>query len=129
MTPDSGTAPEIGGIDEPVVCFGEFRLDLRLRSLRRGTETVKLTPKPFDTLVFLVENRQRAVSKTELLEKIWGGTRDVSTVEHAVGKLRLALGDDADESRYVQTVPGQGYRFVAEVQPVAVKTASVVSVA
>jgi DNA-binding winged helix-turn-helix (wHTH) protein len=126
MTPESGIAPEIGGIDEPVVCFGEFRLDLRRRSLHRGADAVKLTPKPFATLAFLVENRQRVVSKAELLETIWGGAREVSTVEHAVGRIRVALGDDAEESRYVQTVPGQGYRFVAEVQPAAVKTASVV---
>jgi hypothetical protein len=73
-----------------------------------------------------VDNRQRVVSKAELLERIWGGARDVSTVEHAIGKLRRALGDDAEEARYVQTVPGQGYRFVAEVQPVVVKSALVV---
>jgi DNA-binding winged helix-turn-helix (wHTH) protein len=122
MTPGNGIAPEI----DPVVCFGEFRLDLSLRSLHRGPETVKVTPKPFATLAFLVDNRQRVVSKAELLERIWGGARDISTVEHAIGKLRRALGDDAEEARYVQTVPGQGYRFVAEVQPVVVKSALVV---
>jgi DNA-binding winged helix-turn-helix (wHTH) protein len=119
MTPDSGIVPEIDGMEEAVVCFGEFRLDLRLRSLHRGPGTVKLTPKPFATLAFLVENRRRVVSKEELLAKIWGGTRDVSTVEHAVGRLRRALGENSEEARYIETVPGQGYRFVADVHPLA----------
>jgi DNA-binding winged helix-turn-helix (wHTH) protein len=126
MTPDGGVAAETGGINPAVVRFDGFRLDLRLRSLHRGAEKVRLTPKPFATLAFLVENRQRVVSKTELLETIWGGAREVSTVEHAIGRIRVALGDDAEESRYVQTVPGQGYRFLAEVQPPVAETAPVV---
>jgi DNA-binding winged helix-turn-helix (wHTH) protein len=95
--------------------------------LHRAADKVKLTPKPFASLEYLVQNRERVVSKAELLEKIWGGHREVSTVEHAIGQLRRALGDDAEESRYVQTLPGQGYRFMAEVQPAAVATASAVS--
>src|SRR5579871_4727586 len=115
MSPESGGASETGGTGQPVVCFEDFRLDLQLRSLHRGSEKVKLTPKPFTTLEFLVKNRRRVVSKVELLERIWGGHRDISTVEHAIGQLRRALGDRAEESRYIETVPGQGYRFVAEI--------------
>ena len=118
MSPEGGIAPETGGADL-IVCFGEFCLDVQRRSLHRGSEKVKLTPKPFATLVFLVENRRRCVSKEELLEKIWGGIRDVSTVEHAVGRLRRALGESSEEARYIETVPGQRYRFVAEVHPLA----------
>jgi DNA-binding winged helix-turn-helix (wHTH) protein len=119
MSPESGIAPETGGMGLPVVYFDGFCLDLHLRSLYRGSEKVKLTPKPFASLEYLVQNRQRVVSKAELLDKIWGGQREVSTVEHAIGQLRRVLGDDAEESRYIQTVPGQGYRFVAEVHPSA----------
>jgi DNA-binding winged helix-turn-helix (wHTH) protein len=119
MSSESGVAPETGGTDQPVVCFAEFRLDVRLRSLHRGSEKIKLTPKPFTTLEFLVKNSQRVVSKSELLERIWGGQREVSTVEHAIGQLRHALGDDPETMRYIQTVPGHGYRFVAELRPLA----------
>jgi DNA-binding winged helix-turn-helix (wHTH) protein len=119
MNSESGILPETRGINPELVCFDGFSLDLRLRSLHRGTERVKLTPKPFASLKYLVQNRQRVVPKAELLDKIWGGQREVSTVEHAIGQLRRVLGDDAEESRYIQTVPGQGYRFVAEVHPSA----------
>jgi len=123
MSPENGKAAEIDGTDAQVICFDGFCLDLQRRSLHRGSEKVKLTPKPFATLAFLIENRQRCVPKEELLEKIWGGTRDVSTVEHAVGRLRRALGENAGEARYIETVPGQGYRFVAEVCPLALTPA------
>jgi len=98
-----------------MVFFDDFRLDFRLRSLHRGTQKVLLTPKPFSTLEFLVKNRHRVVSKTELLKEVWGGEREISTVEHAIGKLRRALGDDPVTPRYIETVSGQGCRFVAEI--------------
>jgi len=104
-------------------------MDLQRRSLHRGSEKVKLTPKPFATLAFLVENRRRSVSKEELLEKVWGGTRDVSTVEHAVGQLRRAFGENAEEARYIETVPGHGYQFVAEVHPSTARSAAAVGTA
>jgi DNA-binding winged helix-turn-helix (wHTH) protein len=111
------------GLDEHAFCFDGFRLDLHLRSLHQGGEKIKLTPKPFSTLEFLIRNRHRVVSKQELLEKVWGGQRDVSTVEHAIGQLRRALGGGADETQYIQTVPGQGYRFMAELRPLAASDA------
>jgi DNA-binding winged helix-turn-helix (wHTH) protein len=117
MTSESGVAPELTPTNQPGVSFDEFRLDFRLRTLYRGSEKVKLTPKPLATLEFLIQNRQRVVSKTELLTNIWGGQREMSTVEHAIGQLRRALGDNAEQGRYIETVPGQGYRFVAEILP------------
>src|SRR5580658_5204408 len=98
MSLERDVVPEPGGMDPPVVCFGEFQLDLQLRSLHRGPGKIKLTPKPFATLEFLFKNRQRVVSKAELLERIWGGQREISTVEHAIGQLRRALGDDAENA-------------------------------
>jgi DNA-binding winged helix-turn-helix (wHTH) protein len=98
-------------VTEPtVIYFDDFRLDLRLRSLQKGAQELNLPPKPFATLEFLIRNRNRVIAKPELLEKIWGGAREVSTVEHAIGQLRRTLGD-----RYIRTVPGQGYRFIGEV--------------
>ena len=99
--------------------IGEFRLDLHLKSLYRRDERVKITAKPLATLEYLVQNRHRVVSKAELLENVWGGQREISAVEHVIGQLRRALGDSADEARYIETVPGQGYRLVAEVRAAA----------
>src|SRR5579864_4327682 len=106
---------DTSGRNEPIVCIGEFRLDLPLRSLHRGADRVQLTPKSFSTLELLVQNRHRVVTKTELLEKVWGGRREISTVEHVVCNLRRALGDDAGQPRYIETEPG-GYHFIADVR-------------
>jgi len=107
--------PDSSGADPPVVTFDDFRLDRRLRSLHRAAQQIPLSPKPFATLEFLIENRHRVVPKAELLERVWGGQREISTVEHAVGQIRRVLGDDLAEPRYIATVPGQGYRFIAEI--------------
>ena len=104
--------------DAPLVLeFREFRLDLNLRRLYRNSEPVKLTPTPFATLELLILNRHRVVSREELLEKVWGGQREPSTVEKAVQQLRRTFGDDASNPQYIETVPGEGYRFIAPVDP------------
>jgi DNA-binding winged helix-turn-helix (wHTH) protein len=112
------TGPATG--DQTILCIGEFRLDLHLRSLNREGEKVKITPRPLATLEYLVRNRHRVVSKAELLDKVWGGQREISAVEHVIGQLRRALGENADEVRYIETVPGQGYRLIAEVRAAGV---------
>ncbi len=95
--------------------FGEFRLDCNLKRLYRGTQSVKLSPKPFSTLEFLISNRERVVSKQELLSSVWREQRDQNTVDQAVGKLRKALGDAVARPQYIETIPGQGYHFIATV--------------
>lgn len=118
MPPKVPNPADSSEADQPIICIGEFRLDLNLRSLYRGTDRVSLTPKPLSTLEYLVRNRHRVVPKSELLEVVWGGQRETSTVEHAIGQVRRALGDDAEEARYIETVPGQGYRLIADVYPI-----------
>lgn len=110
-------ALNVSDVDPSIVTFGEFRLDFRLRCAYRGSEEIKISPIPFNTLEFLVQNRHRVVSKAELLEAVWGGQRDPSTVEHAISQLRRAFtaGEGNGTERCVQTVPGHGYRFVGEV--------------
>ncbi len=110
----------IDGVHSGVLLIGEFRLDLNLRCLCRGDERIRISPKPFSTLEFLVQNQHRVVSKTELLHTVWGGLREISSVEHAICELRRALGDHADEPRYIETVPGQGYHWIAEIHPVTI---------
>jgi len=82
----------------------------------RGGEELVLEPKTLSVLIFLLENRGRLIEKEELLNAIW---QDTFVTENAmareIAKLRKALGDDAKEAKYIQTVHTKGYRFVAEV--------------
>jgi TolB-like protein/DNA-binding winged helix-turn-helix (wHTH) protein/Flp pilus assembly protein TadD len=97
--------------------FGPFSLDPAERIISRDGTPLALTPKVFDTLVFLVRNRGRLLTKDELLKEIWPETF-VEEVNLAVNisTLRKAFGEAPQDGRYIATVPGQGYRFVAEVR-------------
>lgn len=97
--------------------FGGFTLDLVRHGLYKDGERVHLTPRPLETLIALVENRGAIVEKQRLIDTVWGGafvTEDV--LVQAIREIRRALDDDKDDPRFVQTVPRQGYRFVAEVE-------------
>jgi len=100
------------------ISFAEFELDVGKRRLRRdGREEVHLNPKAFDVLVFLAENAGRIVSKDEILNAVW----ESQFVEEAnlavqISTLRKALGDQKDARRFLVTVPGKGYEFVADVR-------------
>lgn len=98
--------------------FGDFILDERTYQLRRAGVVVRLEPKVFDVLRYLVLHRERVVSKDELLEKLWPGEHvSESVLPRCVTAVRKALGDDATGPRFIQTVHGRGYRFVAAVGP------------
>lgn len=101
--------------------FGAFHLDATERVLRRrgDNEIVSLTPKVFSTLLLLVENGGRIVSKEEMMSALWPDAFvEESNLTFNVTKLRKALGDDAHECSYIETVPRRGYRFKAEVKEV-----------
>jgi DNA-binding winged helix-turn-helix (wHTH) protein len=103
-------------VDLPMVTFGEFRIDFHLRCLNRGTQQVKIGPMAFNVLEFLIKNRHRVVSKDELLKNVWGEERTKGTVEQAVSQLRRVLQDGTEKPQlFIETVPGHGYRFVAQV--------------
>src|SRR5262245_19571120 len=99
--------------------FGPFRLDSVERLLYRDGEVVSLTAKIFDILLVFVRNSGRTLEKEEMMREVWPDqfveegnlTRNVST-------LRKALGESQDNHRYILTIPGRGYRFVAEVREV-----------
>lgn len=95
--------------------IGPFAFDPGRRELRRGDETVPLTPKAFELLALLLERRPEAVSKTEIRDRVWPGTvvSDAS-LPRLVNAIRAALGDDADRPRFVRTVHGFGYAFCGE---------------
>ena len=95
--------------------FGQFDIDSAARELRIAGERRETEPKAFDLLVYLIEHRDRAVSKDELLEAIW--PRQIVTetaLSRAVMKARRAVDDDATRQAVIRTVHGHGYRFVME---------------
>jgi DNA-binding winged helix-turn-helix (wHTH) protein/TolB-like protein len=104
----------------PLYEFGEFRLVPSQRQLLRSGEAVHLTPRVFDTLLFLVEHRGRVLTKDELLAAVWPGVIvEDNNLGQAISKLRQAFGEAPGDKRFIATVPGRGYRFVAEVAEVA----------
>src|SRR5947209_3806760 len=98
--------------------FGDFRLDASKRLLLRGGgEVVPLTPKVFDTLLYLVERGGVVVDKDELMRGVWPDTVvEENNLNQNISTLRRVLGESRGEHRYILTVPGRGYRFVAEVK-------------
>ena len=96
--------------------FDNFLLDSQQRLLFRDGQPVELTPKVFDVLFELVQSGGRVVEKRELMEKIWPDSfvEEANLTQH-VSTLRKKLGQDAQQ-RYILTVPGRGYRFVASIQ-------------
>lgn len=96
--------------------FGPFRIDTQRHLVFRGNELVQLSPKPFQTLLVLVQNRHRVVKKEELIRTIWPDSYvEESNLAQNVSVLRKALGEQKNEHAYIMTVPGTGYRFVAPV--------------
>ena len=96
--------------------FDGFRVDPIRRRLLRGGEQVPLTPKAFSILLVLLERRGEVIEKDELIERVWPDTHvSEANLTQNVSSLRKALGERANDHRYVVTVPGRGYSFVAEV--------------
>jgi DNA-binding winged helix-turn-helix (wHTH) protein/tetratricopeptide (TPR) repeat protein len=100
-----------------VYAFGEWRLDAGQRLLFRAGTLVPLPPKVLETLLVLVEQHGRVVEKEEILSRLWPGTFvEEGNVLRNVSTLRKVLGDGEDGSRYIETIPKRGYRFVARVE-------------
>jgi DNA-binding winged helix-turn-helix (wHTH) protein len=96
--------------------FARFSLNSDTRQLLAGTRELHLSPKAFELLLILVENRSRAMSKAELQEQLWPSTFVSETnLASLVAEIRRALDDSAQDAAYVRTVHRFGYRFVAAV--------------
>ena len=109
------TGPLIFG-DVAVYEFGDIHVDLSQMRVRRAGADVALEPKSFDVLCFLIEHRDRLVTKEELLDPVWRDTFVTPNVlTRAVAQLRKALGDEAREAHIIETVAKRGYRFIATV--------------
>lgn len=101
--------------------FGEFDLDVAAYELRRGGRPIRLERQPMDLLILLVERRGMLVSRSEIIDRLWGKDVfvDVETGVHtAVRKIRQALHDSVEEPVFVETISGKGYRFIAAVEVV-----------
>ncbi len=106
--------------------FGPYRLDPSQDALLEGTRKIPLTPKAYQTLLVLVENRGRTLGKDELLQKVWPDAFvEEATLAQNVFTLRKQLRDDRATALYIETVPKRGYRFVAEVREVKTTPAPV----
>jgi TolB-like protein/DNA-binding winged helix-turn-helix (wHTH) protein/Flp pilus assembly protein TadD len=109
--------------------FGEFELDVAAYELRRGGRPIRLERQPMDLLILLVERRGLLVSRSEIVDRLWGKDVfvDVETGVHtAVRKVRQALRDSVEVPAFVETVSGKGYRFIGavEVVPRGLRSAS-----
>ena len=99
--------------------FGPFRLDVSRRLLFREGRPVTLTARLFETLLVLIEGKGRLVEKDELMNRLWPDTVvEEANLTVSVSSLRKALGESTKEHRFIVTVPGRGYQFVAEVTEV-----------
>ena len=99
--------------------FGPFRLDPAKHVLLRDQEPVSLTPKAFETLLLLVENRDRVLLKDELMNRLWPESFvEEANLSQTIFMLRKTLGETAQDQRYIVTVRGTGYRFAEKVREV-----------
>ena len=101
----------------PVYRFDEFLVDPDSWKLCRGGDEIHLEPVVLKLLIYLIANRDRLVTRQELMDTVWGDTViSEAALSKAVARLRKALGDDSAHPRYLETVHSQGFRFVAEVE-------------
>ncbi|QHO72792.1 hypothetical protein ACH79_09320 [Bradyrhizobium sp. CCBAU 051011] len=98
--------------------FSNHVLDVDLRELTRGGESVAVEPQVFDLLVHLIENRDHVVTKDDLIETVWDGRIvSESTLTSRINAARRAIGDSGKDQIMIRTLPRKGFRFVGDVQP------------
>src|SRR5437868_2615307 len=108
--------------DLPALRFGTFEVDLGAGELRRNGSRIRLQEQPFQILLALVERPGEVVSREELQRRLWPADTFVDfdhSLNAAIRRLRDALGDSAENPRFVETVARRGYRFIAPVNGIA----------
>jgi DNA-binding winged helix-turn-helix (wHTH) protein len=97
--------------------FENYQLDGDRRELRRNGQLVELEPKVFDLLVYVIANRERVVSRDDLVATVWDGRIvSESALATCINAARMAIGDSGDKQRLIKTLPRKGIRFVGIVQ-------------
>ena len=102
-----------------IVRFGTFEADLESRELRKGGARIKVHGQPFEVLAMLLERPGEVVPREELRQRLWSTDTFVdfdAGLNTAINRLREALGDSAENPRFIETLPRRGYRFIAPVQ-------------
>jgi adenylate cyclase len=103
--------------------FGTLAIDGDRREIRRDGKAVDVEPRTLDLLLYLIRHRDRAVSKDELQDQVWGTIVSDAALVRGVMKARKVLGDSTEDPRYLETVRGHGYRFVGAPQEVVLASA------
>jgi len=118
----------VAPLETAVLRVGSFEIDVTAGELRRAGRLIKLQPQPFRLLALLASRPGELVTREEIRERLWGEETFVDFEQgenHCIRLVRLALGDDARNPRYVQTVPRRGYRLIAELDAPAPAQSSV----
>ena len=97
--------------------FSDCEIDVAAFELRRGGQPCPVEPQVFELLLYLARNPDRLVTKSDLIENVWGG-RIVSdsTLASRIKSARRAIGDDGEQQRLIRTVHGRGVRFIGEIR-------------
>src|SRR5688500_8886936 len=107
--------------------FADHVLDLERRELKRGSQNIAVEPQVFDLLAYLIQNRDRVVSKDDLMSAIWGGrVVSESNLTSRINAARKAIGDSGEQQRLIRTYARKGVRFVGvvvEAKPSLIKEA------
>jgi len=107
----------MSGTGARIYSFGDFRVETGRRKLLQNGEPAPLTPKVFDTLLHLMTHHGELVEKDDLMRAIWPSTIvEENNLTQNIAALRRVLQDPHGENRYIVTIPGRGYQFVADVQ-------------
>ncbi len=112
---ENGLEPSDGGAGVQFL-FTDHVLDIDRRELRRGAKQIALEPQVFDLLVFVVQNRDRVVSKDDLIASVWQGRIiSESTLTSRINAVRKAIGDNGEDQHLIRTIPKKGFRFIGAV--------------
>src|SRR6267154_5326899 len=98
--------------------FGVFEVDLRAGEIRKNGLKIKLQEQPFQVLTFLLQHSPNLVAREDLRKRLWDEDTFVEFdhgLSNAIGRIREALGDSADNARFIETLPRRGYRFIVPV--------------
>ena len=105
--------------------FDRFCLDPDRRELRRDGTPIAVEPKVFDLMVYLLDHRDRVVSKDDLINAVWQGRIvSESALATCINAARVALGDSGDEQRLIKTFPRKGLRFTGTILQIPIKAAA-----
>lgn len=103
--------------EEEEIKIGDLIIDLKRRKVEKSGKTIELTPKEYDILSYLAENRDRVISRQELKEQLWKSNKIYSwsrVIDVHIMHLREKIEDDPTEPSYILTIPGTGYKFREE---------------